>query len=87
MIAAVGGGPTLVTGLGSNPGFVTPTTIWYAGQAACPPSDQCGADLTGLDGTVHACDVTSSRDQVVVYRTGEELIKNGSHCCGPRRSR
>jgi len=67
--------------------FVTLTTIWYAGQAACPPSDQCGADLTGLDGTVHACDVTSSRDQVVVCRTGEELIKNGSHCCGPRRRR
>jgi len=40
-----------------------------------------------LSRTVHACDVTSSRDQVVVYRTGEELIKNGSHCCGPRRSR
>jgi len=44
-------------------------------------------DLTGLDGTLHACDITSSRDQVVVYPTGEELIKNGSHCCGPRRSR
>jgi hypothetical protein len=84
VIVPVGGGQTFVTGLGSGPGFVTPTIVWYAEEAPCPPNDQCGADATGPDRTVHAFDVTNGSDQVVRFRIGEEPIDNGyNYCCAP----
>src|SRR5438128_2969776 len=84
VIVPIAGGRTLVTGLGSNPGFVTSTTMWYSGERPCPPGDQCMADSTTPDRTVHAYNVTNGSDQLVVFRNGEEPILNGSNCCGPR---
>jgi hypothetical protein len=77
VIVPVGAGRTFVTGLGSSPGFVTPTVVWYAEEAPCPPSTQCGADPTGPDRTVYAFDVTNGSDQVVHFRVGEEPITDG----------
>ena len=78
LIVPVGGGVTFTTGLGSSPGFVTPTVVWYAEEA--PKSD--ASDPTWPNGTVHAFDVTNGTDQVVRFRAGEapvELV-----CCAPR---
>jgi hypothetical protein len=85
VIVAVGGSRTFVTGLGSSPGFVTSTVLWYAEEAPCPPNDQCGGDPTGPNRTVHAFNVTSGSDQAVVFRAGEEPITNGYNFCCSRR--
>src|SRR5439155_810173 len=68
VIVPIAGGRTLVTGLGSNPGFVTSTTMWYSGEGPCPPGDQCMADSTTPDRTVHAYNVTNGSGPLVAER-------------------
>ncbi len=75
VIVPVAGGGTLTTGLGSSPGFVTPTVVWYAeegpdtsGGFTC--SEPC-AHPTTPNGTVRAFDVADGSDQVVRFRLGE----------------
>jgi hypothetical protein len=77
LIVPAGGGQTFKTGLGSSPGFVTPTVVWYA-------EERTGASVP--DGTIHAFDVTNGSDQVVRFRVGEKpTIPNGlTVCCSPR---
>jgi len=66
-IAPVGSGRTFRTGLASSPGFVTPTVVWYALEAA----SQATYDPTAPTGVIHALDVVTQTDKVVAFRAGE----------------
>jgi hypothetical protein len=77
LIVPVGGGTTFKTGLGSTPGFVTPTVVWYAEEAKC--GTNCAADPTSPNGTVRAFDITNGSDQVVRFRAGE--APGGYYAC------
>jgi hypothetical protein len=81
VIKSVVDGRTFITGPGSSPGFVTAAVVWYAEEASCPPNDQCGADPTGPDRSVHAFNVANASDQLVRFRVGEEPIRNGYNFC------
>jgi len=75
------------TGLGSSPGFVSPTVVWYVGEKLCnPDTDQCGADPTVPDGTVHAYDLVARTDQIVQFATGDSPMAGGLIflCCTTR---
>src|SRR6185312_722036 len=86
LIAPVAGGAPIKTGLGSAPGFVSPTVLWYLGEKTCPASDPCGYDPTIPDGTVHAYDVIGKTDTVISFRKGEEPTVDGDfwYCCSTR---
>jgi len=87
-IVPVGGGAALNTGLGSGPGFVSPTVVWYIGEKVCNyVTDNCGYDPTIQDGTVHAYDVLTKTDRLVVFRAGEKPEVDGDFywsCCATR---
>jgi hypothetical protein len=79
VIVSMRGAKVFQTGLGSAPGFVTSTVVWYAEEGPCT---QCGIGPTAPNGTIHALDVTNGRDQTFRFRVGEEPIANGySFCC------
>jgi len=87
LIATVAGDTVIKTGLGSGPGFVSPTVVWYVGEKLCDMStDQCGADPTVPDGTVHAYDVTAKTDRIVRFGIGESPMAAGLIflCCTTR---
>ena len=84
-IVPVGGGQPFRTGLGSSPGFVTPTVVWYQEER---PSQ--AYDPTEPDGVYHAFDVTTGTDQVFRFRAGEEPTAKvaadqppDNWCCAP----
>jgi hypothetical protein len=90
LIVPVGGGGTLTTGLGSSPGFVTPTVVWYAeegpdtsGSFTC--SEPC-AHPTTPNGTIRAFDLTKGLDQVVRFRVREAptTAEGLTVCCATR---
>ena len=74
LIVPVASGGTFTPGLGSSPGFVTPTVVWYAQERATDG---------GPDGTVHAFDVTNGTDRVVTFRSGEgpTIAEGFTVCC------
>jgi hypothetical protein len=86
LIAPVAGGTAVKTGLGSAPGFVSRTVLWYIGEKACTDVGPCGYDPTAPDGTVHAYDVTTKIDQVLHFRAGEEPVVGADfwYCCSTR---
>jgi len=87
LIATVAGDTVIKTGLGSGPGFVSPTVVWYVGEKLCDVNtDQCGADPTVPDGTVHAYDVANETDRIVRFVTGESPMAGGLTflCCTTR---
>jgi hypothetical protein len=75
-IAPLGIGRTFRTGLASNPGFVTPTVVWYAVEA----STGSGYDSTAPNGVVHALDVVNQTDRIVHFHTGQTM--SSYVCCG-----
>jgi hypothetical protein len=84
-ILSVDTGPTFITGLGSSPGFVTPTVVWYVEERS---SD--GYDPTAPAGVYHAFDVANGSDQIFRFRVGEEPFAKiasdqppGDFCCAP----
>jgi hypothetical protein len=80
VIASVGGATLFESRLGSNPGFVTPTVVWYAEEGPCT---QACIGPTSPNGTIHAFDVSSGSDRTFRFRVGEEpLDESGtSFCC------
>jgi len=72
LIFPASGGVAVKRPLASDPVFVSPTVVWYAGEKACADSDPCGADSTTGDGTVHAYDVITHTDTVLKFRAGED---------------
>ena len=67
IIAPLGSGRTFQTGLASNPGFVTPTVVWYAEEKLNP----AGYDPTSPDGVIHSLDLANQTDRIVVFNAGE----------------
>jgi len=87
LIAPAAGGAAIKTRLGSAPGFVTPTVVWYIGEKLCDAAtDQCGADPTVPDGTVHAYNLATRSDQLVFFTAGEHPLAGGQifSCCTTR---
>lgn len=78
VIVSVGGSKVYESGLGSAPGFVTPTVVWYAEEGSCAQS--C-ISPTAANGTIHALDVTNGNDQTFHFRVGEEPITDGYNFC------
>lgn len=79
VIVSVGGAKAYKTGLGSAPGFVTPTLAWYAEEGPCASS--C-LSPTAPTGAIHALDVTNGNDQTFHFRVGEEPVADGiNYCC------
>jgi len=71
LIVPIGGGATFTTGLGSTPGFITSSVLWYAEEGPCAASGSCGMDITAPTGTIHAFDIMSGTDRIVTFRSGE----------------
>jgi len=71
LIVPAGGGATFTTGLGSSPGFVTSSVLWYAEEGPCAATGSCGMDATAPTGTIRAFDLTNGTDRVVSFRSGE----------------
>jgi hypothetical protein len=83
-IVPVGGGGTFKTGLGSSPGFVTRTVVWYAEEG--PLANGGVAGDIGPNGVVRAFNLASGSDQVVHFRAGEAPTTADGYiiCCTPR---
>ena len=65
--------------LASSPGFVTPTVVWYAEERTIA---NAGPIATWPNGNVHAFDVNSATDQLVVLLAREKpMIPNGDTMC------
>jgi hypothetical protein len=87
-IAPLGVGRTFRTGLASNPGFVTPTVVWYAEEAIDKsPGFSCVepcAHPTAPDGVIHALDVVNQTDRIVHFHTGQTPRRSSADfyaCC------
>ena len=78
------------TGLGSSPGFVSPTVVWYAEEGPdTSGSYQCAEPCshpTAPNGAVRAFDVTTGTDAVVRFRAGEgpTTADGFTICCATR---
>ena len=78
-IVQVGGGGTFKTGLGSSPGFVTPTVVWYAEEG--PLANGGVAGDTWPNGVIRAFDLARGSDQVVHFRAGDAPVASGLVLC------
>ncbi len=83
LIVPVGGGATFTTGIGSSPGFITSSVLWYAEEGPCAASGSCGMDVTAPTGTIRAFDITNGTDRIVTFRSGEtpKTAEGFTVCC------
>jgi hypothetical protein len=78
-IVSVAGGETFKTGLGSSPGFVAPTVVWYAEEG--PLANGGVAGDTWPNGVIRAFNLVSGSDQVVQFRAGDAPVAAGVAIC------
>ena len=90
LIARDDGGAQFTTALGSNPGFVTSTVVWYAEEGPdTSGSYQCSEPCmhpTVATGAVRAFDVRNGSDVAVRFRAGEDprAVEGYTICCATR---